>query len=472
MTDSTDDKGVPAKALPTVFHHEGRRLFLIDGEPRVVDVDLAVDLGRDGVRFIRSLIKRHAVALEKKAKLLCFREKGELSYGSSIQGEMLPLLRREGLIAPTGVKPTIAFLNKRQARWIVAKSDTDAADDLLERLFDLYDAWEEGTLEPARPAVEPPSSGSARTGPVPAHIAPHRMTGHIEFCHFEGILFSFSERGSMHVWGGSVAEALGLDAAAFGAELAKWPQLPFLGEMPSLEGRPGLWLTRAHLSFLLSRPGLATDAAWRIAGVMTAQSDDRAWVSNGELYLHYPAAALGPPEARRHARAGAHVPWVTAPCNFLRDGRGLLRIRHDSLARLWNRDPVILADEILRRRDAIRDGVAKVMERHEVDAEGRSAAGLYLTLPHAARLARLLCLDEGVARDAFARWEEFDANLMEALAADQRAFAASLPSAAVASSLGALRQEVARIGEMIGGALSAPVSRDGALRRLVRQVWG
>lgn len=126
---------------------------MIDGEPRVVDVDLSEELGREGERQIRSLIKRHAARLEKRGKLLVFQESGELRYGSAIQADILPLLREEGLIASVGVKPTIAFLNKRQMRAIVARSETEAADDLLEKLLDLYDAWEGGALEPAR-AVE------------------------------------------------------------------------------------------------------------------------------------------------------------------------------------------------------------------------------------------------------------------------------------------------------------------------------
>jgi len=53
VTDSTSDKGVPARARPTVFHHEGRRLFLIDGEPRVADEDFAADLEMARIRDIR-----------------------------------------------------------------------------------------------------------------------------------------------------------------------------------------------------------------------------------------------------------------------------------------------------------------------------------------------------------------------------------------------------------------------------------
>ena len=63
MTDSPSDKGVPAKARPTVFHHEGRRLFLIDGEPRVVDVDIAAGLGYSRDRDFRALISRQRKGL-------------------------------------------------------------------------------------------------------------------------------------------------------------------------------------------------------------------------------------------------------------------------------------------------------------------------------------------------------------------------------------------------------------------------
>lgn len=459
MTDSTSDKGVPAKARPTVFHHEGRRLFLIDGEPRIVDVDMGAEAGLKRRREIRDTIaaqlsnivsfgKVYRVdAADGTASVIETSESGdvcELRLPTAIRDQLYALLEAEGILGVSrpGVKPAVWLLSKDQMLWVVAKSRTAEADALLKELFRVYKAWEDGTLEPVRPVLGPSPSPDGSV-PVPAHIAPHRMIGQMDFCHFEGILFSFAGDGWMHVWGGSVAEALGLGEGAFAAELAKWPQLGLLGEMPSLEGRPGVWLKRAHLTFLLSRPGVATEAAWRIAAVMAAQADDRAWVSDGELYLRYPAAVLGPKEGRQCARPGADVPWAGAPCDFLRDGRGLLRIRHDRLAGLWGRDARGVGDEILRRRGDIADGAAKVLERHEVDAEGRSAVGLYLTQPHAARLARLLGLGEGVVRDAFARWEEFDADLMEALAADQRAFAASLPSAAVAASLDALRSELA-----------------------------
>jgi hypothetical protein len=239
-------------------------------------------------------------------------------FDAAVAGQVFDLLKAEGLIDPSkrGEKPKVMFLNAEQAKFMIVSSGMPKGRDLLVDLIKLEKAWRDGTLEPARPAVEPPPAAAAPKN-IPAHIAPHRMTGQMDFCHFEGILFSFAGDGWMHVWGGSVAEALGLGEAAFAAELAKWPQLGLLGEMPSLEGRPSVWLKRAHLTFLLSRPGGATQSAWRIADVMTAQADDRAWVSDGELYLRYPAAVLGPKEGRQCARLGADMPWAGAPCDFL-----------------------------------------------------------------------------------------------------------------------------------------------------------
>ena len=425
MDEATKDhSNLPQAAKPTVFHHEGRRLFLIDGEPRVVDVDLATDLDREGGRYIRKLVKRHLPRLENQGKLLCFHEKGELGYGSPINGDILPLLRAEGLVATTGVKPTIAFLNKRQARWIVAKSDTDAADDLLERLFDLYDAWEAGTLGPARPAVEPPTAPDpdGRQALLEGLRASVRAKEDVDlnFFHREGIVFA-AVLTRIHVLADSVAEALGMTAEGFAAELARWPCLSLLAEMPELGVPHGPWLARCHVTFLLSRPGLDCDALRAIAGMMEAYGAS-ASAYGGEYFI--PTA--DDPEGGRRAHRPYVRPerWRSEAAHFMRDRKGCLRVRHDAFARMLGRGAFSVEHDVRRYRHAIEDVGAKLVERFEVSG-GEPVVGLYLTLPQAARLADLVGSSAEAVLDSFEVWREVEAELVLAEEEDRRDFAAS-----------------------------------------------
>lgn len=477
---------VPSNAAkPTVFHHDGRRLFLIDGEPRIVDVDIAEGLGYSRDRKVRELIARQLKGLAFFGPVLKFDPAGPSLFASDAKGAfqlpsseavdrgVLELLESEGVLdmSKRGEKPKVWFLNKDQMRWAVTKSETEQADEFLRELFRVYKAWEDGTLEPARPAVEPPRPPSV-SAVMPALIAPSRLNALADFSHRDGVVFAEGPLGPLYVLGDSVAEALGLDASGFAAELAKWPQLALLGEMPSLEGRHGVWLLRAHLTFLLSRPGVATDRAWSIANLMAAHGDNRTWSHDGELRLRYPTAAVEGEYGRRDARGHSRVDglhWIGIPAAFMRDRAGVLRIRHDRLADILGVAAPALAAEVLGLRRAIEDGVCAVIERHEVDLEKCTAVGLYLTRPHVVRLADLIGRDASRASDAFDRWEARDLDLMEALSADRRAFAEALPSAAVAASVDALVAEVAALRGEVSLLRTSPWSR---LRRLMPSFVG
>jgi hypothetical protein len=429
---------LPQAAKPTVFHYEGRRLFLIDGEPRVVDVDLSEQLGREGERQIRTLIKRHVARLEKTGKLLVFQEKGELRYGSAVQGDILPLLRKEGLVAATGTKPTIAFLNKRQARWVVAKSETEAADDFLEKLLDLYDAWEAGTLEPARPAVEPPAAAVVLQ---PARV-PHDRD--VEFGHRDGLIFA-SLRSRLHVLGSSVAEVLEMTDGEFAGELSKWPQLAFLGEMPVFEGHSGFFLSKAHVTFLMGRAGAAAGELRSVAALMEAFDECKAHLHAGEVHFREDVFISGERVARRVSEAVDRGRWLPSPSAFLRCRRGLLRMRHDRVAQFLHRDVDRLVADVRRLREAIEDDVARVIERFEVKGDGL-VLGLYLTMPHVARLCEFTDDSAEGILETFDAWRGVDDRLVEAMESDRLAFARRAASlrvdpgefAAAAASAGAV----------------------------------
>lgn len=376
---SEANEGLPEARKPRVFHHEGKRLFLIDGEPRVVDIDLASNLDREGGRYIRKLIKRHLPRLEKQGKLLCFNENGELGYGSPIQDDMLFLLKREGLVAATGVKPTIAFLNKKQARWIVAKSDTDAADDLLERLFELYDAWEDGTLEPARPAMEPPAKEAIAppAGDGPSH-------DRVAVLH-EGVAYQV-DGDELKV----VSTSLWRVADWNGVRLLDRhrDELLALAPLPVADGGKGVLLGRFQVELLgvvLER----TDALFvSILDALRAHADGHLRVDGHRL------AAVMPPDEVSREYAAARWPGASAPewgaIPFLRDGADRLRVRHGRLAGwLGVSDRRVLHAIAQFRREIEAHGV---MERFERDAPGVAVLGVYLTEVQASVLVEAMGL--------------------------------------------------------------------------------
>lgn len=101
------------------------------GEPRVRDLDLAEELGFSEPRWIRKLIKRYEADLERL---------GVCATVSQTSGSL-------------GGRPATEFwLNKKQALFIIAKSETSLAVDITIKVIEKFDAYERGLISNA-PAV-------------------------------------------------------------------------------------------------------------------------------------------------------------------------------------------------------------------------------------------------------------------------------------------------------------------------------
>lgn len=445
---------LPQAAKPSVFHLDGKRLFVIDGEPRVADEDLAKDIELARARNIRTslidpnrdklLLLGSIVQVDPKECALIRHDSDPLVqplFEKAVAEAMLQLLKAEGLIDPSkrGEKPKINFLNAEQAKFLIVSSATPKGRDLLVGLIKLEKAWRDGTLEPARPAVEPPKAPAA---PQPARIA---LAPRMEFGHRDGVVFATGDD-RPHVLGDSVAEALGLTVGELSAELAKWSQLASLGEMPVYEGHHGIYLNKAHVTFLMSRSGAFLAACRTIAAVMEALDERKAYLHDGEVHFRDRDFYIScEREARKLAEAVERGRWLPAPSAFLRCRHGFLRMRHDRVAHFFHRTAEGVAADVRRLREAIEDDRARVLERFEVE-DGVLVIGLYLTMPQVARLGEFTgdCA-EGIL-ETFDAWRDVDARLMEAMESDQLAFAKRAVSlrvdpgefAAAAASAGAL----------------------------------
>lgn len=488
MTEATKDHlNLPQAAKPTVFHHEGRRLFLIDGEPRIVDVDLAQSTGLRRDRKIRDVIRAQrenlvffgslvrADADQRVVSRVNSGDDGELPLGGAIPEDVFAVLEAEGVLDPSrpGKQPVVWLLNKDQMRWVVGKSRTPESDEFLRELFRVYKAWEAGTLGLARPAVEPPTASGpdGRQALLEGLRASVRAKEDVDlnFFHREGIVFA-AVLTRIHVLADSVAEALGMTAEGFAAELARWPCLSLLAEMPELGVPHGPWLARCHVTFLLSRPGLDCDALRAIAGMMEAYGAS-ASAYGGEYFI--PTA--DDPEGGRRAHRPYVRPerWRSEAAHFMRDRNGSLRVRHDAFARMLGRGAFSVEADVRRYRHAIEDVGAKLVERFEVSG-GEQVIGLYLTLPQAARLAELIGSSAEAVLDSFEVWREVEAELVLAEEEDRRDFAASGAPGPGFSALASHRAELSgvrsdlaslRADLVSAGVLPAPGGR-GALGRL------
>ncbi|NHN93446.1 hypothetical protein GVI59_16070 [Acetobacter sicerae] len=99
-----------------------------DGELRILDTDLAVRLGFAQPRDIRKLIARHGGAL--------------LQMGT---------LPTEEMTVGKGQKVEAYYLNRKQAIFITAKSETATATDITIEIIERFDAYERGEVQPAIP---------------------------------------------------------------------------------------------------------------------------------------------------------------------------------------------------------------------------------------------------------------------------------------------------------------------------------
>lgn len=118
---------------PTLFTHDGYRLYVFDGEPCMFDEDLGTRLGFTRGRDVRKLIKRQEANLE-------------------IIGNL-----RRGVAKEKGTRgrPAVSYyLTQQQTRWVVIKSEAPEADVLLRQLLSVFDAWERGELVSRAEAAE------------------------------------------------------------------------------------------------------------------------------------------------------------------------------------------------------------------------------------------------------------------------------------------------------------------------------
>jgi hypothetical protein len=101
---------------------------LIEGELRIRDVDLGARLGFSQPRDIRKIIARHRGALSQMGALPEIEE-----------------------IVGKGQKVMAYFLNRKQAIFITAKSDTALATDITIEIIERFDAYERGDVRPFPP---------------------------------------------------------------------------------------------------------------------------------------------------------------------------------------------------------------------------------------------------------------------------------------------------------------------------------
>ena len=95
-----------------------------DGELRILDTDLATRLGFDRPRDIRKLIKRYEVELTK-------------------MGTCATVAR-----VIRGNETEVYYLNKKQAIFITAKSETAEATEITIEIIEKFDAYERGEPNP------------------------------------------------------------------------------------------------------------------------------------------------------------------------------------------------------------------------------------------------------------------------------------------------------------------------------------
>lgn len=96
-----------------------------EGELRILDTDLAVRLGFATPRMIRKLIKRYLPELDK------------LGPRSTVERVV------------NGGNATEYYLNRKQAIFITAKSETAEATDITIEIIERFDAYERGEAKPA-----------------------------------------------------------------------------------------------------------------------------------------------------------------------------------------------------------------------------------------------------------------------------------------------------------------------------------
>jgi phage antirepressor YoqD-like protein len=104
----------------------------VDGEPRIRDLDLAARLGFNDPHEIRRLIARHSTSLAELGVSVTMPE----TAGNR------------------GGRPGKAhYLNRKQAIFITAKSETPRATEITIEIVERFDAYERGLMRPTRSAI-------------------------------------------------------------------------------------------------------------------------------------------------------------------------------------------------------------------------------------------------------------------------------------------------------------------------------
>ena len=107
----------------------------VEGEARIEDLDLAMRLGFSTPANIRKLIKRHEASLTQ-------------------MGHLATVTKTPESLGLMGRPATAYYLNRKQAIFITAKSETAEATDITIEIIERFDAYERGAA-PALPAPDP-----------------------------------------------------------------------------------------------------------------------------------------------------------------------------------------------------------------------------------------------------------------------------------------------------------------------------
>lgn len=393
-------QNLPEVAKPRVFHHEGRRLFLIDGVPRVADEDLAKDLQMARKRSIRwnlidanrdkLLLLGTILQIDPGSREFVAHDLGDvpqLPFDKAVAEMVLELLKAEGLIDPSkrGEKPKINFLNAEQAKFLIVAFGMPRGRDLLVDLLKLEKAWLDGTLEPARPQVEAPKTEAL---PPPADPAP--SYDRLAILH-HGVVYQVDDDElkvvSTFLWRPDDWQRDALIEEHRDA-------LQSFGAMPIADGGQGLLLNRFQLELLGSLAERDDRLFASVLETLRAHADGHMRIDGNRL------ADVMPPDEVSRAYAAARWPGTSAPgwgaVPFLRDAGSRLRVRHGRLAYWLGVGERKVLEAVARFRREIE--VHGMMERFEVDAKGIETLGVYLTEVQASVLVEAMGLGtpEGV----------------------------------------------------------------------------
>lgn len=123
---------------PALFTHDGYRLYVFDGVPHMMDIDIGKRIGRKRAREIRDLIKENFEDLE-------FYGLVRLVTAPIPQGGRGKGRTEDG---------TVYYLNQEQVRWLIIHSRTPAGKVLARQVLAVFKAWEDGQLISRAEAAE------------------------------------------------------------------------------------------------------------------------------------------------------------------------------------------------------------------------------------------------------------------------------------------------------------------------------